>query len=173
MYGYDQGYIQISVDSGTWQTLAGPFSGISTVWSQGYVDLSAYVDSTIRIAFYMTSSGAHEDNGWYIDDVRIEGISTEADENKNIYPSEFALNQNYPNPFNPSTKINYSIPDISFVTIKVFDVLGNEVTTLVNEEKQVGNYEVEFDGSGSPSGVYFYQLRAGDFVVTKKMVLMK
>ena len=88
-------------------------------------------------------------------------------------PTEFSLGQNYPNPFNPSTTINYSIPEFSFVTLKVYDVLGSEVATLVNEDKSVGSYEVEFDATGLPSGIYFYKLQAGSFVETKKMVLMK
>ena len=93
-------------------------------------------------------------------------------------PSEYRLYQNYPNPFNPSTKINYYIPQSSNVIVKVFDILGNEIETLVNEEKPAGEYEVEFNShSGSvrnlPSGVYFYQLKAGDFIQTKKMVLLK
>jgi hypothetical protein len=88
-------------------------------------------------------------------------------------PSNFRLSQNFPNPFNPTTTIKYSVPKLSFVTIKVFDVLGNGITVLVNEEKHVGNYEVEFDATKLSSGVYFYRLQAGDFVDTKKMVLLK
>ena len=85
----------------------------------------------------------------------------------------FSLAQNYPNPFNPTTKIKYSIPQTSNVVIKVFDVLGNEITTLINEELNAGEYEVEFDGSKLTSGIYFYQLKANSFIETKKMVLMK
>jgi len=85
----------------------------------------------------------------------------------------YSLEQNYPNPFNPTTKIKYQLPKISFVTIKVYDVLGKEISTLVNEEKPAGNYEVELTGDGLPSGIYFYQLRAGNYIETKKMVLIK
>jgi len=88
-------------------------------------------------------------------------------------PSEYRLGQNYPNPFNPTTSIQYAISSRQFVTLKVYDVLGNEVAILVNEEKQVGSYEIEFDGSVLTSGIYFYKLQTGDFVETKKMVLMK
>ena len=83
------------------------------------------------------------------------------------------LLQNYPNPFNPNTKIEYQIPELSFVTIKVYDVLGNEVRTIVNEEKAAGSYGIKFDGSGLTSGIYFYRLQAGSIVETKKMVLIK
>ena len=87
--------------------------------------------------------------------------------------NNFVLQQNYPNPFNPSTIISYRIPVKSKVVLKVFDVLGNEVATLINEEKSAGSYEVEFDGSEFTSGIYLYKLQAGEFVETKKMVFMK
>lgn len=90
-----------------------------------------------------------------------------------LIPTEFRLEQNYPNPFNPSTTIEYSIPQAGLVTIKIFDILGREVTTLVNEEKQRGNHEVKFNGSNLSSGIYFYRLQAGSFVETKKMLLLK
>jgi Tol biopolymer transport system component len=88
-------------------------------------------------------------------------------------PNTYSLAQNYPNPFNPTTKMNYQIPELSFVIIKVYDVLGSEVITLVNGEKSVGNYQVEFDASTLSSGIYFYQLQASNYLETKKMVLMK
>jgi len=94
-------------------------------------------------------------------------------------PKEFVLDQNYPNPFNPSTVISYRVPITSNVTLKVYDVLGNEVATLVNEEKQPGVYQVEFNTShpgevrNLKSGIYFYQLRAGSFAETKKMVILR
>lgn len=85
----------------------------------------------------------------------------------------FQLLQNYPNPFNPSTRIRYEIPERSFVTIKVYDVLGKEIATLVNEEKLYGNYEFEFIGNGLASGIYYYRIRAGNFSQTRKMILLK
>jgi hypothetical protein len=94
-------------------------------------------------------------------------------EDQPIVPEDFSLSQNYPNPFNPSTVISYRLPVTSFVTLKVCDILGREVATLVNEEKPAGEYEVEFDGSNLPSGIYFYQLKAGEFAETKKMILLK
>jgi hypothetical protein len=91
--------------------------------------------------------------------------------------TEFKLEQNYPNPFNPSTNIRFRISDLGFVTLKVFDVLGNEVAELVSEQKQPGTYEVEFNSSSikhlPSSGIYFYQLQAGSFVDTKKMILLR
>ena len=85
----------------------------------------------------------------------------------------FELSQNYPNPFNPVTIIKYQIPELNFVTLKIYNVLGSEITTLVNEEKPVGNYELEFNATDLPSGVYLYKLQVGSFVETKKMILLK
>jgi arabinogalactan endo-1,4-beta-galactosidase len=85
----------------------------------------------------------------------------------------FNLYQNYPNPFNPKTLINYSIPQADFVLIKVYDVLGNEIITLVNEYKTAGNYSIEFDGNNFSSGVYFYRVQTGNFTDTKKLILMR
>jgi hypothetical protein len=106
-----------------------------------------------------------------------------------IQPTEFVLEQNYPNPFNPVTTIRFVIPnevrnlqdfssqaprnDNALVTLKVYDVLGKEAATLVNEEKPAGIYEVDFNANGLSSGVYFYQLRSGDFVQTNKMILLR
>ncbi len=88
-------------------------------------------------------------------------------------PVNFDLSQNYPNPFNPTTKINYSMPKQALVTIKVYDMLGKEVATLVNEVKTAGNYTVEFNGANLSSGVYFYKISAGDFSSVKRMTLIK
>ena len=99
----------------------------------------------------------------------ITGVEDHSSEN----PSQFILEQNYPNPFNPSTKIKYSIPQSSNITIKVFDILGNEIETLVNEEKAVGTYELTWYATNLPSGIYFYKLQAGSFIETKKMILLK
>lgn len=92
---------------------------------------------------------------------------------ENTSPENFVLQQNYPNPFNPTTKIEYQIADFGFASLKVYDILGNEVATLVNENKAPGIYEVQFNASQLASGVYIYSLRAGGFTQTKKMVLMR
>ena len=91
----------------------------------------------------------------------------------NLRPEEFQLLQNYPNPFNPEIKISYQIPESSFVTLKVYDVLSNEITSLVNEEKQAGKYAINYDVSNLPSGTYFYRISSGDFTAVKKMLLIK
>ncbi len=105
------------------------------------------------------------------------GSSTGNSENNNNLLSDFTLYQNYPNPFNPATRIEYAISSNQFVTLKIYDVLGKEVATLVDEEKPAGVYEVEFNPASSiknpASGIYFYQLKAGEYVETKKMLLLK
>ncbi len=89
------------------------------------------------------------------------------------YEIEFSLSQNYPNPFNPETEIGYELPQRTRVQIRVYDILGNEIETLVNEEKPAGTYELTWNAAKLPSGVYFYQLQARDFVQTKKMILLR
>jgi len=88
-------------------------------------------------------------------------------------PKEFSLGQNFPNPFNPSTKIKYTIPSDGYVTLKVYDILGNEVSTLVDEFKQAGTFDVTFDGSNLSSGVYYYRLTSGELTSTKKLMLLR
>lgn len=98
--------------------------------------------------------------------VGINQISTEI-------PDQFSLFQNYPNPFNPSTKIRFALPKNEFVNLKVYDVLGKEVETIINEELNTGTFEVDWNSVNYPSGVYYYKLSAGDYSETKKMVLIK
>jgi hypothetical protein len=105
----------------------------------------------------------------------ISGVGTLPVEEVEVgsVPLQFSLKQNYPNPFNPVTTIHYQLPVNSQVTLKVFDVLGREVATLVNEDKKAGSYEVEIDGSKFTSGMYFYRLQTGNFVEIKKLLLIK
>ena len=97
----------------------------------------------------------------------LEGIENET----NI--RTYSLKQNFPNPFNPSTTIKFSVQKESFVSIKVYDIAGKEITTLVNERKAAGNYSMEYDASNLPSSIYFYRMQAGSFVSTKKLILIK
>ncbi len=101
------------------------------------------------------------------------GVTYVKEEKTYEIPDNYFLSNNYPNPFNPATKIKYSVPQLSDVVIKVFDILGNELETLVNNEKPAGTYEITWNAVSLPSGIYFYQIRAGDFVQTKKMTLLK
>ena len=106
-------------------------------------------------------------------EIYIQTITDVKEEYLPNNPISFSLNQNYPNPFNPSTKINYSIPEAQKVLIKVFNVLGNEIMTLVNGEKAKGSYTVALDLSGYSSGVYFYLIKTPKFSQTNKMILTK
>jgi len=130
------------------------------------------------------------DVDYNIGNVEADTLEFKITDNKSIYltkqfilqyllPTEYKLEQNYPNPFNPTTKIRYSIPNVgmglapSVVTLKIYDILGNEVIALVNEQKEPGYYEIEFNASQYASGVYLYRLQAGSFVSTKKMLMLK
>src|SRR5690606_4895491 len=93
--------------------------------------------------------------------------------NGTVIANTYELKQNYPNPFNPSTKIAFSIPKNGFTSLKIYDMVGREVATLLSKDLQSGNYEVDFNGSKLASGVYFYQLISSDFVEVKKMMLVK
>ncbi len=138
-------------------------------------------DTTITIfnnqksqQFNITVSGNPISVTFDPDNFILKSISSVTDVNDELsLPAEFSLSQNYPNPFNPSTKIKYSIKEQGNVKLIVYDILGREVATLVNEQKPAGNYEVTFDASRLSSGVYFYRLRAGSFVSTKKMILLR
>jgi len=129
---------------------------------------------------YMHSSGGlfghmkKITNLWADPSIKLKyDVTVDLDDSEVELPTVFALEQNFPNPFNPTTTIKYQIPELSFIMLKVYDVLGNEVATLVNEEKPQGVYTIEFEGSKLTSGVYFYKLRAGTYIETKKMLLIK
>ena len=125
----------------------------------------SYTDSKVAAGTYTYRLKQIDFNGSvdYSDEISVEIIK----------PLEYVLEQNYPNPFNPSTKIRFQISNIGFVSLKVFDVLGKEIATLVNEVISPGSYEYEFDATNLTSGMYFYKMRAGSFIETKKMILLK
>jgi len=108
----------------------------------------------------------------------ILGEGTDVDGERVSLPSEFILNQNYPNPFNPGTNIEYQLPEAAYVSIEVFNILGQKVKTLVSEQKEAGYHQARWDGESDsgrdvPSGVYFYRMNAGSFSQTMKMVMLK
>ncbi len=143
-----------------------------------YTDQKATADSCL-ITIIMgndTSGIPHAGSVFYIDDISLSDNATSVKEPANKIAS-FQLDQNYPNPFNPSTKISWQSPVAGWQSLKVYDILGNEVATLVNEYRPSGNYQVEFnssiDGKNLSSGVYFYQLRIGSYIQTRKMIFTK
>jgi hypothetical protein len=125
--------------------------------------------ATITDTSIYYNTDVYPDTGWVVMNVLPPILSVENDEN----PLSYELAQNYPNPFNPATTISYHIPEQTFVVITVFDILGNVVEKLVDEEKIAGSYEIEFDGSKLSSGIYYYQIISGSFTKTRKMVLLK
>jgi hypothetical protein len=152
--GTDTAGVYLSANNGTNWTSIG--------LGQIYINALAVTDSNLFAATY--------GEVWRLP---LSEFSTGIENKGNEILSNFVLEQNYPNPFNPSTKIRFQVPNSSFVNLKVYDVLGNEVATLVNEEKTTGSYEVNFNAKGLSSGIYFYQLKVGNLISTKKMVLMK
>jgi len=123
---------------------------------------------------FIAGDVADSTNGWNFFALKIsQKLGTNIEQYESSLPIEYYLSQNYPNPFNPSTIINYSIPKQSNITIKIYDVLGREVTTLVNEVKNPGNYSVEFNAGKLSSGVYIYTLQTSGNIISKKMLLMK
>jgi murein tripeptide amidase MpaA len=279
--GWDCGKVQISTNNGsTWINLTGNYTssasgdgaqtpvgtpvyqGSQSNWIEEEIDLSQFAGTNIKLRIELKSDTYIEEDGWYIDDIRIsyykivpveltsftgsiidktvsliwqtatetnnqgfeiyksvdkinwniigfkEGKGTTAsstyynfiDENpfsgsnyyrllqidydgtvnqlsdievNNSIPTEFSLSQNYPNPFNPSTSIEYSIPSSEYVSLTIYDVLGNKVAELVNERKDAGMYKINFDASALTSGIYIYKLQAGSFVQTKKLMVLK
>lgn len=138
-------------------------------WTQINSGLSHYTITSLNF----DSEGYLYAGTWGGGVYRSTQTTTNISESNTISPKYYFLSEAYPNPFNPSTVINYSIPQLGFVTLKVYDLIGREVATLVDEEKSTGDYEVEFDGSNLSSGVYFYRIQAGSFTDTKKFILLK
>ncbi len=125
-----------------------------------------FTDSDINTDLYLYRLKQIDNNGQY-------EFSDIIEVNTSNIPSEFSLSQNYPNPFNPSTTISFNLPNNAFVTLKIYDILGREITTLVNEELNAGHHTKVFNATNLSSGVYFYKLQAGKFSETKKMMLVR
>ena len=150
---------------------------LSTNYGQSWIDISAGApfDSnaaiiSITIADSNLIVGTNGNGAWRFP---LSQLVTGINDGYNQLPTGFSLNQNYPNPFNPSTIISYSLPLHSYVSLNVYDALGREVRTLVNEEQNAGIHKVTFNSGNLTSGVYYYRLAAGSFIDTKKLILLK
>jgi len=184
--GYDYTRIQVSTDAGsTWTNLTGRYTktlggqpsyvGVK-YWVYEQINLTSYIGKTIKLRFYYYTDAGTPGDGVYIDDFRIidyKDVSNGITNNGNEIPSNYALLQNYPNPFNPVTQIKFDLPKQGFVKLTVFDMLGREITKLVNEVKPAGSYIVNFDANELSSGIYYYKLESGNFSDIKKMTLVK
>jgi hypothetical protein len=127
----------------------------------------------LYVGGYFTSAGNVSANHIAKYSCSSTPTSVEDDRTGNTLPQKFLLQQNYPNPFNPTSTIRYEVPEMSFVNISVYDILGREIKVLVNEQKSPGHYQVIFDAKNLASGIYFYTIRTGNFSQSKKMILMK
>jgi len=134
---------------------------LDPIWDADSLNIVVFVQSVASKTVYQSASISYDELN--VTDVQNEGS----------VPSEFKLEQNYPNPFNPLTNIKFRMADFGFVSLKIYNVLGSEVATLVNEEKPAGSYEIEFDASSLSSGIYFYKLNAVEYSETKKMILLR
>jgi hypothetical protein len=162
-------------------TFPRPFGNATVYWDFVYIA----PDTTVTDTVYSVGNSVNDDGNPQVGDEWNYGANFPVTVIDNpvtvedvISPVHFSLSQNYPNPFNPSTTIKYTIPLVASgfslsVTLKIYDILGNEVATLVNEEKPAGTYQVSFNGSQLTSGIYFYKLQVNGFVETKKMALLR
>jgi carboxypeptidase T len=194
---FDYGQVQISTNNGTtWIALEGQhtqpgvgnfqppgepvYDGLRSSWVKENISLTNFISSQIKIRFRLRTDNSTTRDGWYIDDIGVFVYTLPTNIPNGINPvCEYSLQQNYPNPFNPTTNIRFTIADFGLTILKVYDILGEEVATLVNEEIEAGSYNINFDAGGLTSGVYFYKLsagsfgQAGSFFETKKMILLK
>lgn len=192
---YDGGNLKISADSGATWTIITPVGGYDGTLSSQYgnpmggepvffgnsggwvcdtFDLSNYDGDTVLIKFDFGSDENYGYIGWFVDDYLISGsLSQSADEDGPGLPQMLLLCQNYPNPFNARTMIRYVVQRQSMVTIDIFDIMGRKIQTLTDSEKPAGEYQVVWDAGGRSSGTYFYRIKAGDIVETRRMTLIK
>ncbi|NOS85356.1 MAG: T9SS type A sorting domain-containing protein [Ignavibacteria bacterium] len=183
---FDYTRIQVSTNFGnSWINLAGRYTvtvggqpsyhGVQP-WIYERIGLNAYIGQRIKLRFNYVTDGGVPGDGFYFDNFRVVNYTdgpVGITQNGNEVPLRFALYQNYPNPFNPVTRINFDIPKPEFVSIKLFDVLGRTVKTLVSEKMNAGRFYTELNASDLSGGVYFYKIEAGDFVESKKLILVK
>jgi len=174
VHSNDSSWIKLEVSLndtlGPWQLIGSnlPNNGHHQIVVPGWMASEQICRIQYTVYSQSDSTSSITPEGFYIIG---EPVDVENDEAQ--LPQTISLFQNHPNPFNPSTTIKFQIVEHGFVNLKIYDVLGNEIATLTSEEKSAGSYEVEFNGTELTSGIYFYQLRAGNFVETKKMVLLK
>lgn len=164
-----------SIPEGTWTLLTRFKTSINGWLRVGFVAPTTSVNGRFAIRYHVADGGPNGADSDYIglDALSIVRNLIGTSHNGQEVPKDYKLGQNYPNPFNPSTMINYSVPKAGNVKIAVYDVLGNEVASVLNEYKQAGNYSINYNASALSSGIYFYKMISGSYVETKKMTLIK
>ncbi|MBL7127879.1 MAG: T9SS type A sorting domain-containing protein [Ignavibacteria bacterium] len=168
----DSAIVEVSYDGGTsWSSVVAWGGTDIRNTQESYTLPGADANPSVRIRFRSIQPGW--DWWWTIDNVCLKGFPVTGLTQNSKIPTKYALMQNYPNPFNPTTKIRFDLPKSTQAKLIIYDILGREVTTLVNEKLNAGSYEVEWNGSSYPSGVYFYRLITKDFSQTKKMLMIK
>jgi hypothetical protein len=181
--GSDYGEVQLRVKGGEWQAISNPVvSSSGGNWLSVVIGLSPFIGDTVQVGFFFRSDGGGSvKSGWYIDSIELPfpyvvGIDEHTNSGGLIHG--FALYQNHPNPFNPATNIRYKLPQSAQVTLKIYNLLGREIQTLVNSPQPPGEYSVAWDGVNTlgqqvSSGIYIYQIQAGEYLETRKMVLLR
>jgi len=187
-YGFHRnkafGYVEVSVDSGVEWTILHEVTSLGRSWKQAEISLAEYTGlEKVWLRFRVEATATSNDRfiGWHLDGLALRAnLPTAIDllESDGLTPDTYSLSQNYPNPFNPSTKITYGLPKATQVSIKIFNLLGQQVKSLVNQKISAGMHHIVWDGTDEngqmlTSGVYFYQLKTASFVQTRKMVWMK
>lgn len=165
-----------SVPEGTWTELGRFKTNTTTGWElRGFPAPTSSANGRFAIRYCVANGGPSGANSDYIgvDFIQIIRPSIGINKFETGIPTEYKLEQNYPNPFNPVTMIKFSVPKSGNITLKVFNLIGKEVAVVVDENLSAGYYEVDFDASNMPSGIYFYKLEANNFTATKKMILIR
>lgn len=187
----DGGNVRVSVDNGPYQlltpvggypnssiaVLGGPgYSGSLPNWRDASFDIATLANRTVRFRFVFASDFLTTQRGWYVDEVRLDYLDSTlvaVPHTNSGIPMRTELMQNYPNPFNPTTDFQFTVGNLQLVVFKIYDILGREVTSLVNETLSPGKYQIRWDASEFPSGVYLARLQAGEYRETQKIILMK
>jgi carboxypeptidase T len=183
---YDYARLQISTDNGsTWTSLSGRYTVTASGqpsysgarrWVYESINLNAYVNKTVKFRFTMYTDNGTPGDGFYFDDFKIVNFTntyTGITNTSGEVPSVYSLSNNYPNPFNPSTNIKFGIPKDGYVTMKVFDIAGREISNIISGQMKAGQYEVNFNAESLSSGVYFYRMTVNNFTETKSMIILK
>ena len=168
-YGVTDLYISSKDTDGSWKAAINMGESVNSSASEGSPFVSA---DCLYLFFNSDRIQQYDRNPYWVDAQVLYNLITDV-KDKDHSLIDFYLSQNYPNPFNPISTITYQIPELSDVTLKVYDVLGSEISTLVNNENQLGRYEVKFDATNLSSGIYYYKLQSGTYAETRKMMLMK